>query len=155
MDIITSFCQSFVSTAHNFEETTAPYIIQMMITQDKILKSTAAVQMHWAERNFATLELYLDETMDYLFTLSHLAIHHQPFWPATDDVIPTNTALHCLIPQYITYFSKINIHMGILRMLLHFCSFLFPLFGATGSGLDKVSSQIPAVYRVNHFLKTR
>ena len=45
--------------------------------------------------------------------------------------------------------------MGILRILMHFCDFLFPLFGATGTGLDKVSSKIPAVHRVNDFLKTR
>ena len=87
--------------------------------------------------------------------LSHLAIHHQPFWPATGDFIPTDAALHCPIPQCINHTSDRNVDMGILRMLLHFCDFLFPLFGATGSGLDKVSSQMPAVYKVNHFLKTR
>ena len=88
--------------------------------------------------------------------LSHLAIHHhQPFWPATGDFVQTNTVLHCLIPQCINYTIDMNVDMGILRMLLHFCDFLFPLFGATGSGLDKVTSQIPAVFRVNHFLKTR
>ena len=128
----------------------------MMITQDRILKSTAAVQMRWAERNFAMLEMFFD----WLVTmggndLSHLAIHHQPFWPATGDFIPTDAALHCPIPQCINHTSDRNVDMGILRMLLHFCDFLFPLFGATGSGLDKVSSQMPAVYRVNHFLKTR
>ena len=144
--------------AHNFEEVTVPYIFQMMITQDRILKSTAAVQMRWAERNFATLEMFFDMLLaqGHHFHLSHLAIHHQPFWLTTGDFIPNLTALHCPIPESISLYSyDMNVNMGILRMLLHFCDFLFPLFGATGSGLDKISSQIPAVYRVNHFLKTR
>ena len=130
----------------------------MMITQDRILKSTVAVQMRWAERNFATLEIFFDMLVSQgnQFDLSQLAFHHQPFWPATGDFIPNDTALHCPIPQSISVYSgEMNINMGILRMLLHFCDFLFPLFGATGSRLDKVSSKIPAVYRVNDFLKTR
>ena len=128
----------------------------MMITQDRILKSTAAVQMRWVERNFAILEMFFDMLVIIEpHGLSHLAIHHQPFWPATGDFIPSDAALHCPIPQSITYTGDRNVDMGILRMLLHFCDFLFPLFGATGSGLDKVSSQMTAMYRVNHFLKTR
>ena len=69
-----------------------------------------------------------------------------------------DAVLHCPIPQLLlcdTYICNEECPMGILRILLHFCDFLFPLFGATGSGLDKVSSQMPAVYRVNQFLKTR
>ena len=139
--------------AHNFEEVTIPYIFQMMITQDRILKSTAAVQMRWAERNFATLETFFDMLGPY--DLFHLTIHHQPFWPAAGGLSPTDAALHCPIPQSISYSRNRNVDMGILRILLHFCDFLFPLFGATGSGLDKLSLQFPAVYRVNHFLKTR
>ena len=130
----------------------------MMITQDRILKSTVAVQMRWAERNFATLEIFFDMLVSQgnQFDLSHLALHHQPFWTAIGDFMPNDTALHCPIPQSISVYNEMmNVNMGILRMLLHFCDFLFPLFGATGSGPDKVSSEIPAVYRVNHFLKTR
>ena len=128
----------------------------MMITQDRILKSTAAVQMRWAEKNFAMLEMFHDMLVIMgAHGLSHLAIHHQQFWPAIGDATPSDAALHCPIPQSITFTSDWNTDMGILRMLLHFCDFLFPLFGATGSGFDKVSSQMPAVYRVNHFLKTR
>ena len=142
--------------AHNFEEVTIPYIFQMMITQDRILKSTAAVQMRWAERNFAGLEMFFDmlKLID-THSLPRLAIHHQPFWPATGDTIPTVAVLHCPIPQSIAQTNDRNSDMGLFRMLLHFCDFLFPLFGATGGKLDKVSSQIPAIYRVNHFLKTR
>ena len=128
----------------------------MMITQDRILKSTAAVQMRWAERNFATLEMLFDMLVIIgPYNLFHVAIHHQPFWPAAGDFSPTDAALHCPIPQSISYSHNRSVDMGILRILLHFCDFLFPLFGATGSGLDKVSLQFPAVYRVNHFLKTR
>ena len=128
-----------------------------MITQDRILKSTAAVQMRWAERNFAALEMFFD-VLKAINTrsLPRLAIHHQPFWPATGDTVPTVAVLHCPIPlQSITHTSDRIGDMGLLRMLLHFCDFLFPLFGATGGKLDKVSSKIPAIYRVDHFLKTR
>ena len=55
-----NFTLSLYYIAHNFEKVTIPYLIQMLLTQDGILRSTAAVQMRWAEKTFATLELFYD-----------------------------------------------------------------------------------------------
>ena len=63
--------------------------------------STATVQMRWAERNFATLEIFFDMLVSQgnqlQFNLSKLAFNHQPFWPAIGDFMPNDTALHCPI----------------------------------------------------------
>ena len=149
-------------TAHSFEKVTIPYLIQMLLTQDGVLRSTAAAQMRWAEKNFATLEMF-HEMWQYRDT-SHCAIWPERFWPTyrprwtRSGRKDYDAVLHCPIPQLLICDSSIydeGCAMGRLRILMHFCDFLFPLFGATGIGLDKVSSQIPAVYRVNNFLKTR
>ena len=132
----------------------------MLLTQDGILRSTAAVQMRWAEKNFATLEMFYD-MWEYPETSTYRTIQPQAVWPPSVSVTDKkyrDTVLHCLVPELLYddfYFYNEECTMGKLRILLHFCDFLFPLFGATGCGLDKVSSQIPAVHRVNHFLKTR
>ena len=131
----------------------------MLLTQDGILRSTAAVQMRWAEKNFATLEMFHD--MWQYPKSGHWAIWPHEFWislTSVSDPKDHDTVLHCPIPQLLYHDSGIYDEgkvMGKLRILMHFCDFLFPLFGATGSGLDKLSSRIPAVYRVNEFLKTR
>ena len=128
----------------------------MLLTQDGVLRSTAAVQMRWAEKNFATLEMFY-EMWQYAESTSR-AMCPEQFWPACVSISKMkdrDTVLHCPIPLHDVYFYDEGCAMGKLRILMHFCDFLFPLFGATGSGLDKVSSQIPAVYRVNHFLRTR
>lgn len=144
--------------AHRFEKVTVPCLIEILLTQDGILKSTAAVQMRWAEKNFATLEMFYD--LVERFNCSS-AIYPQQFWQVPVSVSHTkhhSTTLHCPFPSLPfrdTSVFREELYMGKLRILLHLCDFLFPLFGATGSGLDKVSSKIPAVHRVNDFLKTR
>ena len=132
----------------------------MMLTQDGILRSTAAVQMRWAEKSFATLEMFYDMWEYPKATCG--AIRPQAVWTPSVPVSYEeyyDATLHCPIPgplsHIIYYVCSEERLMGKLRMSMHFCDFLFPLFGATGCGLDKVSSQIPAVHRVNHFLKTR
>ena len=131
----------------------------MLLTQDGILRSTAAVQMRWAEKTFATLELFYD--MWEHCEAPHHAMQPLAVWPpsvSASDTKDRDTVLHCPVPELLYndyYFNTDGFEMGKLRILLHFCDFLFPLFGATGIGLDKVSSQFPAVIRVNHFLKTR
>ena len=136
----------------------------MLLTQDGILRSTAAVQMRWAEKNFATLEMFYD--MWQCPDTSHCAVWPERFWPTYRSHRSFGTwgrkdhdaVLHCPIPQLLlcdTFIFDEGCAMGRLRILMHFCDFLFPLFGATGSGLDIVSSKMPAVYRVNDFLKTR
>ena len=116
--------------------------------------------MRWTEKNFATLEMFYDMWQEY--DTIHCAISPQPFWPTyvqrPFSRKDPDAALHSPFPIPLSndfYVFNNEYAMGRLRMLLHFCDFLFPLFGATGSGLDRVSSQIPAIYRVNHFLKTR
>jgi len=134
----------------------------MLLAQDGLLKSIVAVQMRWAEKSLATVELYYDMIRkEDLYTVSY-AIHPEPVWrpyaTVPDHAKDYELALHSLFPYALFHDCFVDCKeytMGILRVLLHFCDFLFPLFGATGSGLDKVSTQIPAVYRVNHFLKTR
>ena len=157
----------FFITGHNFDDTTTPYLLQMMITQDKLLKSTTALQMRWAERNFSTIELYHDLLLDYKYynqtkkSENKFVFYPQQTWPAFvsfTDPRAYQTSLHCLTPNLLYYNSikcNITICMGIMRTLVHLCDFLFPLFGATSDGLNKVNLQIPAVYRVDHFLKTR
>ncbi|XP_065915005.1 uncharacterized protein [Dysidea avara] len=132
-----------VVKSHSFEDTTIPYLFQMMITQDKLLKSMAAVQMRWAERNFSTLELYYDLLLD-CSSFSNPRVYE--------------TSLHCLTPHPLYYNSiscNVTGSMAVMRTMVHLCDFLFPLFGATSRGLDKVTLQIPAVCRVDNFLKTR
>ena len=120
--------------------------------------------MRWAEKNFATLEMFYD--MWQSSDTSHSALWPERFWPTYRSNRSYGTwgrkdydaVLHCPIPQLL--FCDTSVYgeectMGILRILMHFCDFLFPLFGATGSGLDKVTSKMPAVHRVNDFLKTR
>ena len=150
-----------LTIAHNFGEITVPYLIRMLLAQDGLLKSIAAVQMRWAEKSFATLQMYYDIVCKDLDAVSY-AIRPQPMWhayvPARDGK-DYDLALHSPFPHALSrddcYVDCKEYTMGVLRILLHFCDFLFPLFGATGSGLDKVSTQIPAVYGVNQFLKTR
>ena len=158
----------FFSTGHNFEDTTIPYLFQMMITQDKLLKSTTALQMRWAERNFSTLELYHDLLLDCSPQTNRnnedneFVFYPQQSWPASIAVSAPrahHTSLHCLTPHPLYCFivggNNLSLAMGIMRTLVHLCDFLFPLFGATSGGLDKVTLQIPAVYRMDHFLKSR
>ena len=155
----------FFSTGHDFEDTTIPYLFQMMITQDKLLKSMAALQMRWAERNFSTLELYHDLLLDYSPQTNknnEFVFYPQQSWLASiaiSDPRAYQTSLHCLTPHPMYYSvagrNNLSSAMGIMRTLVHLCDFLFPLFGATSGGLDKVTLQMPAVYRVDHFLKTR
>ena len=140
----------------------------MMTTQDKLLtasllkiQSTAALQMHWAERNFSTIELYHDLLVDYspqTTRNSEFVFYPQQAWPVSikvSDPKAYETSLHCLTPHLLFYNivgkNKLSVVMGILRTLVHFCDFLFPLFGAN----NEVTLQIPTVYRVDHFLKTR
>ena len=131
----------------------------MLLTQDGVLRSTVAVQVRWAEKNFATLEMFYDMRCNPYSTFR--LIVPEKFWPLSVSVLNVKdlyTVLHCPLPQLLYRDTHIGFEeetMEMLRILLHFCDFLFPLFGATGSGLDKVSSKIPAVYRVNDFLKTR
>ena len=154
-----------ITSGHNFEDTTIPYLFQMMITQDKLLKSTAALQMRWAERNFSTLEVYHDMLADYspqTNSNNEFVFYPQQTWSTTISISEPRayqTSPHCLTPHPLYYSiiggNNLSIAMGIMRTLVHLCDFLFPLFGATSGGLDKVTLQIPAVYRVDHFLKTR
>ena len=134
-------------------------MVQILLTQDGILRSTAAVQMRWAEKNFATLEMFYDMCC---YTNDECRVYaFEGFWPCDLSVFDEkdlNTVLHSPLPQLLyrdTHIGDGEYRLGILRILLHFCDFLFPLFGATGSGLDKVTSRIPAVFRVNDFIKTR
>lgn len=138
----------------------------MLLTQDGILRSTAAIQMRWAEKNFATQEMFYDLGQWQYSDTSRCALWPERFWP----IYRSNRSfgnwgrkdydavLHCPIPQLLFCDTSVwgeECAMGIMRISMHFCDFLFPLFGATGSGLDKVSSKMPAVHRVNDFLKTR
>ena len=123
------------------------------------MRSTAAVQMRWAEKNFATLEMFYDMRC---YTNDECRVYaFEKFWPCVLSVFDEkdlNTVLHSPLPELLyrdTHIGDGEYRLGILRILLHFCDFLFPLFGATGSGLDKVTSRIPAVFRVNDFIKTR
>ena len=152
--------------AHSFEKDTIPYLIQMLLTQDGILRSTAAIQMRWAEKNFATQEMFYDMGEWQHSYTSHCALWPERFWPIYRSHRSFgnwgrkdhDAVLHCPIPQLLLCDTSVygeECPMGILRILMHFCDFLFPLFGATGSELDKVSSRMPAVHRVNDFLKTR
>ena len=131
----------------------------MLLTQDGILRSTAAVQMRWAEKNFATLEMFYELRCNP-YSICRLILPEK-FWPSSVSALDTkdlHTVLHCPLPQPLYRDTCIGFEeetMETFRILLHFCDFLFPLFGATGTGLDKVSLKIPAVYRVNDFLKTR
>ena len=134
----------------------------MLLTQDGILRSTTAVQMRWAEKNFATLEIFHD--MWQYPNTGHCAYWPERFWPTYRSNWSYNirkeydAVLHCPMPQLLYCDACIynqESAVGVVRILMHFCDFLFPLFGATGTGLDKMSSKIPAVYRVNNFLKTR
>ena len=137
----------------------------MMITQDKLLKSTTALQMRWTERNVSTLELYHDLLIDYSPQINknnEFVFYPQRSWLkfiAISEPRAFETSLHCLTPHPIYYNfvggNYLSVAMGIMRILVHLCDFLFPLFGATSGGLDKVTLHIPAVYRVDHFLKTR
>ena len=134
-----------------------------MITQDKLLKSIAALQMRWAERNFSTIELYHDLLVDYSPQRNNEVVFYpQRAWPSSITISEPKayqTSLHCLTPRPLYYSivgrNYLSVSMGIMRTLVHLCDFLFPLFGATSGGLDKMTLQIPAVYRVDHFLKTR
>ena len=134
----------------------------MMITQDNLLKSKADLQMRWAERNFSTIELYHDLLIDNRKSTDEYIFYPQQGWPASINVsepMAFSKSLHCLTPHPLYYNivrrNELSVTMGIMRTLVHLCDFLFPLFGATSGGLDKVTLQIPAVYRVNHVLKTR
>ncbi|XP_065916020.1 uncharacterized protein [Dysidea avara] len=160
-----------VVKSHDFEDTTIPYLFQMMITQDKLLKSTASLQMHWAERNFSTLELYHDLLTGYHICSPQpnnnndnikFVFYPQRTWPDSMNISDPRvhqTSMHCFIPRPLYYNdvwgNNLSVAMGIMRTLVHLCDFLFPLFGATSGGLDKVTLEIPAVCRVDHFLKTR
>ena len=144
------------------QETTFPYLFQMMITQDNLLKSMADLQMRWAERNFSTIELYHELLIDSRKITDEYVFYPQKGWPASINVSEprvSRTSLHCLIPHPLYYSvvgeNKLCVAIGILRTLVHLCDFLFPLFGATSKGLDKITLHIPAVYQVDNFLKTR
>ena len=159
---MTHYHENLFTAAYDFGETTFPYLFQMMITQDNLLKSMADLQMRWAERNFSTIELYHDLLIDNRKSTDEYIFYPQQGWPASINVSDPKAScksLHCLTPHPLYYSivggHDLSISMGIMRTLVHLTDFLFPLFGATSGGLEKVSLQIPAVYRVDHFLKTR
>ena len=133
-----------------------------MITQDNLLKSISDLQMRWAERNFSTIELYHNLLIDCRKSTDEYIFYPQKAWPininASESKASTKS-LHCLTPHPLYYSTvagnDLSVSMGVMRTLVHLCDFLFPLFGATSEGLDKMTLKIPAVYRVDHFLKTR